>query len=564
MRVLLVYPRVLHERVHQEDISVPPIGLYYIGALLRADGHDVEILNGYDLEEGPGAMETALRRMRPQVIGFSVLHANRWGAIDAARIAKRLDEDVHVVFGGVGATFLWELLLTHVPEVDTVVLGEGERAFLGLVKHLEQGAKGLPGHIHGLAFRQDGRPVKTPDAPRIEDLDSLPNPARYFTYRHVAATRGCAGNCTFCGSPRFWGRKVRAHSPTYFVDQLELLCQRGVSFFYVSDDTFTASRTRVLDICRQILERRLPIAWFAISRVDHVDEEMLDWMRRAGCIQISYGVESGSDAIRRRLNKPLHKDRIQRAFSLTARAGILPRAYFIYGCPGETDATIQETLDLIDEIRPLGAIFYMLEVFPGTAVCEEAVRKGRLSAEVWLQRIEGIPYVDLDPDLTPEAVLSWGETLRDGFHRRLGAFTRGLELEEDAARGPLNADFCSRLAMTFSHGDYAGIEAVRDPDAIAEDLYRRALTYHPDHRAFLGMAIGLQKRGDHGGAVRLLDEALSHHPQSEPLSLCLGVSLMNLGRFEEAVSHFSRFPDSEEARAYGARCRELVSGGGGG
>ncbi len=554
MKIVLFYARVLHERVHQEEVRVPPMGLYYIGALFREKGYDVDVINEYDLEEGPETTEALLERLRPDVIGFSVLHANRWSAVDTARVAKRLDPDVHVVFGGVGATFLWDQILTHVPEVDVVVLGEGEIPFLELVRHLEREDPGPLDRIRGLAFRRDGRAVRTPDAPVIEDLDRLPNPARYFTYQHVSATRGCAGNCTFCGSPRFWGRKVRSHSPDYFVEQLDFLHRRGISFFFVSDDTFTASRKRVIDICRGILERRLPISWFAISRVDHVDEEMLDWMRRAGCIQISYGVESGSEAIRRRLNKPLRTDRIRRAFDLTTRAGILPRAYFIYGCPGETEKTIQEALELIDEIRPLGAIFYVLEVFPGTALYEEMKKKGRVSDEAWLERIEGIPYVDLDPALSREDVLAWGKTLRDGFHRRLGGFARGLKLIDDPDRAPLNADFCSRLAMTFSHGDYSGIEAISNPQGVAEDLYRRALTYHPDPRAFLGLSILYQKRGDHLKAVRLLEQGLSSHVGSEPLSLCLGVSLMNLNRFEEALEVFSRFPDSAEARAFAAKC----------
>jgi tetratricopeptide (TPR) repeat protein len=111
--------------------------------------------------------------------------------------------------------------------------------------------------------------------------------------------------------------------------------------------------------------------------------------------------------------------------------------------------------------------------------------------------------------------------------------------------------------MTFSHGDYARIEAVPDPEGTAETLYRRSLQYCPDHRAFLGLAILHQKRGEHGEAVRLLEEGLAHYAGSEPLSLCLGVSLMGLGRLEEALAIFEGFPASREAAAYAARCRDL-------
>ncbi|MGD8386092.1 MAG: cobalamin-dependent protein [Desulfobacteraceae bacterium] len=558
MNVLLVYPPVLQERVHQEEVAVPPIGLYYVGALLRENGHDVEILNAHALGERPGDVEDALIRVRPDVVGFSVLHANRWGALDLARLAKRVVPGVQVVFGGVGTTFLWEQLLAHTGVVDYVVRGEGERTFLELVGHLERGEDSLPGHIHGLAFLKHGHPFKTPDAPRIKDLDSLPNPAKYFTYQHVAATRGCAMNCAFCGSPLFWGRTVRAHSPGYFVEQLELLYLRGVRFFFFSDDTFTADRTRVLEICRRILDRGLAITWFAIARVDHVDEEMLRWMRRAGCIQISYGVESGSPAIRKRLNKPLRAEKIRRAFSLTRRFGILPRAYFIYGCPGETRETVEETLALLHEIQPLAAIFYILDVFPGTALCEEMKREGRLTEDVWLDRIEGVPYFELDPCITQDAVLGWGETLRDGFHQEVGGFAASLELTDEPGFETLNADFCSRLGMTFSHGDYARIEAIPDADHVAETLYRYALAFHPDHRAYLGLAILCQKQGDYVEAVRLLEKGISSYPDSEPLNVCLGVSYMNLGRFREALDVFSRFEGSADAERYAASCREAL------
>jgi radical SAM superfamily enzyme YgiQ (UPF0313 family) len=109
------------------------------------------------------------------------------------------------------------------------------------------------------------------------------------------------------------------------VDELAMLYNRGVAFFYVSDDAFTADRDRTLAICKGILERGLKISWNAISRVDCVDEEILYWMRRAGCIQISYGVESGSKRIRKALNKRIREEDIQRAFDLTVRTGILTR-----------------------------------------------------------------------------------------------------------------------------------------------------------------------------------------------------------------------------------------------
>ena len=392
MKTLLIYPYCLDERVHGEDVEVPPMGLYYVGAMLREHHYQCEILNWHAVNRTPDLIRQTLAAKVPDVIGLSVLHANRWGAIEIARIAKQILPKATIVFGGVGATLLWRHFLHHFKEVDLCVLGEGEHAFLKVIEAIEADDKEAMEKIPGLALRKKGAVIKTGEPVRIRDLDRLPDPAVHFTFQHVSSTRGCPGNCTFCGSPRIWGRKVKFHSPVYFVDQVERLHQKGAGFFYFSDDTFMLNRGHVMAICREILDRGLKISWAAISHVDYVDEEVLSWMRRAGCTQISYGVESGSPRIRRLLNKTIRTEQIRKAFSLTTRYGILSRAYFIYGCPGETWDTIQETIDLIHEIRPLGVIFYILDIFPGTALYDDFVRRTGRTDDIWLNRIEDVMY----------------------------------------------------------------------------------------------------------------------------------------------------------------------------
>ena len=561
MNILLVYPYCLEDRLHEEEVSVPPIGLYYVAAMLRAHGHGVEVADWHHLRGSPETVREELRAAHPDVIGVSVLHANRWGAVEIARTAKELDPSVTVVFGGVGATFLWEHVLTHFPEVDCVVTGEGECSFLELVRRLDSGSGLDPEGIPGVAFREAGRAVMPEPAGRMEDLDRLPNPARYFTFQHVASSRGCPGNCTFCGSPRFWGRKVRFHSPDYFVEQLELLYRKGVSFFYVSDDTFTLDGDRVAAICRGILARRLPITWAAISRVDRVDEEMLSLMRQAGCVQISYGVESGSERIRRRLNKGFTTAQIRRAFELTVRYGILARAYFIYGCPGESDESIDETLELISDIKPLAAIFYILDVFPGTTLYERFTKSSGCSDDIWLQKIEDILYFETDPAMDRGDILRFGRALREGFHRSLPSYVNDLRLVDREELYPYHADFLSRLAMTFSHGDYAKIDVIDDAGGIAETLYRRALGYYPDHRAFLGLGILAQKRGNYRESARILEEGCGAFPHSAQLLICLAVTHMNTGAYENALACLERCEHSQEADRYADVCRKALNRG---
>jgi anaerobic magnesium-protoporphyrin IX monomethyl ester cyclase len=141
-----------------------------------------------------------LEHDKPDVVGFSILHANRWGGIDIARLVKEVNPQATTIFGGVGATFLWEHFLDHFPEIDYIVRGEGEHSFLELVRFLEKGKAGPPIDIQGIAFRRKGQPQRPP-IESLSDLDSLPMPADYFRFQHVSLTRGCPADCTFCGSP---------------------------------------------------------------------------------------------------------------------------------------------------------------------------------------------------------------------------------------------------------------------------------------------------------------------------------------------------------------------------
>ena len=559
MKILLIYPHCLEDRIHTEDVSAPPMGLFYIGALLRENGYDAEIINLQEIGGRPEAIEKLLAEKAPDVVGFSVLNANRWGAIDAARIIKRMAPETPFVFGGVSATSLWDHFLTHFPEVDYVVMGEGERTFLNLIRYLQGGGGEGADAIPGIAFRRDGRNIRTEPAEPVKDLDRLPHPARYFTFQHLSLTRGCPSNCAFCGSPGFWGRRVRFHSTDYFVDGMEMLHRRGVGFFFVSDDIFTMRPGLVIEICRKIIDRGLAVSWAAISKVSHVDETMLHWMRRAGCVQISYGVESGSETIRSVLNKAITDDQIERAFSLTVRYGILARAYFIYGCPGETSETIGETIALIKRIKPLSAIFYILDLFPGTALFEGIKKKLGMTDDLWLERIEDILYFQVDPALSREDVLAFGKRLRESFYRMLPEAAAAIEVVDDETLYPFHADFFSRLAMTFSHGDYAGIDAIPDREGVARMLYRRALRYGPDHRAYLGLGILLQKRRDFRESAEILARGIARFPDSPDLHICLGVSRMNLGAYEAALETFQKFPDSDPARTYAAECRRRMA-----
>ena len=559
MKILLIYPYWLENRTDIQDVIVPPIGLYYVGSVLKENHYDVEILNWSRINETPEDIEKILLEKKPDIIGFSVLQANRWGGIEIASIAKQIYPKVKIVFGGVTPTFLWEHFLTHFPEIDFVVIGEGEYTFLNLVKFLESKKENKIKDIRGIAFKKDGKAVRTASAEQIHHLDELPVPAKYFEYQHLSLTRGCPGKCRFCGSPKFWGPKVRFHSVDYFIDELERLYKKGINFFYFSDDTFSVDKKRVIEICKKILEKGMNIKWVAISRVNYMSEDILYWMRKAGCIQISYGVESGSKKIRNLLNKKISNDDIEKAFAMTLKYGILPRAYFIYGCPGETRRTIQETIKLIKKIKPLVIHFFVLSLFPGTRLYEDYKKKMKLTDDIWLNKIEDIKYFETDPKLSREDVLLFGKTLRTRYYELIPEIVDAIELVDNKEFYHFHADFCSRLGMTFDHGDYANNDAILGKERIAEKLYLEALKYHPHPSAYLGLGILNQKKNAYLESIKILSEGIQYFPGNEQLNMCLGVSHMNMGDFKTALPFFLKFQHSKQALSFIVNCYDALN-----
>ena len=534
MKILLIYPYFLDNRILEDDIRVVPQGLFYIAALLESKGHEVTLLDWHNIDKTPENIEAEFIRQKPDIIGFSILHANRWGGIDIARTARRLCPRAAIVFGGVGATYLWHHLLSNFSEIDYIVLGEGEYTFMELVNALSDDSDISIETIDGLALRKSGQPVKTGERSLVCDLDELPNPADVYTYQHVALTRGCAHNCNFCGSPRFWNRQVRFHSEDYFVHQLEVIAARGVGFFYFSDDTFTLDHERVIGVCRRIIEKQLGINWAAISRIDLISDEILGWLRRAGCIQISYGVESGSPVIRKSLGKHMSNQLIQRVFELTQSYGIMARAYFIYGCPQESDRTIQETIDLMHLIKPLSTIFYILDIFPGTKLYDDMLQRLGADDDLWLDRIEDILYFEIDPALSRDRILDWGRRLRTSFQNHLPEYVEALELVDNPELYPYHADFYSRLALTFEHGDYSRLDGIPGKAKLADRLYHRALEYHPDARAYLGIGAQYQRSGYLSQSIDILEQGRKRFPDDQQIGICLAVSYLNSDMFRPA------------------------------
>jgi anaerobic magnesium-protoporphyrin IX monomethyl ester cyclase len=562
IKILLVNPSCLDTRISSEDDMVVPIGLYYLGALLIENGFDTQILNLSEYRQNPILnFKNALTTRDFDVIGFSVSNPNRWNAIEAAKLAKENIPDVKIAFGGPCATFLDRHLFKTCPELDFIVKGEGEISFLELVKTLGKKGKQTFDHIRGIVYKKDNTLIQTPQGKPISDLDSLVHPSKHFSFQHLSMSRGCPGNCTFCGSPKFWGKAtVRFHSPQWFAKEIEALYHKGIRHFFISDDTFTMDKSRVIELCKIIISKRIFITWNAISRVDYIDKDLLSWMRKAGCIQISFGIESGSKKIRKILGKPINQEKIIQAFQLTASYGILSRAYFIYGSPHEDAMTIKESMELIEKTKPLSCIFYILVLFPGTYLYAQAAKKKLLSDDIWSQKIEDIPWFEIDEALDFKIVKNFGAQLRSFFFSRVSQYAKEIDLMDEKDLYKSHADFLSRMGMTFSHGEYASNNQILNQDKTAKILYNKALSFYPDVRAYWGLSMLFQKKRDFAKAISYLEKGLGHYPENKDLNICMGVCLMNTGQFKNAMGFFEKSKTDKGIQAYINICRQKTTG----
>lgn len=385
----------------------PPIGLAQIAAVLEQHGIEV-VARDYYYSSWPET-EAELLDANPDIVGISVFSEQRASTYRLMAFVREALPDAKIVLGGPHPTFLWKQMIEHFG-ADSCVLGEGEESFLELVRVYRTG--GDHAKVPGLAVRVGNEAVLTPSRPGIPDLDTLPLPNyKHFdtvSYQDVArdwlqhfdedgrsvaslpyastvASRGCPFNCHFCSTPATWGRGWRRFSVTRFVDELEWMVRDlGYRVIDFSDDIFTTNQKWTVQVCKEIVRRELPILWYACTRVDCVSPETLTWMKRAGCLFVSYGIESFSSNVLDALNKRTSKDRIRRAVEMTHEAGLATEYLLIVGSPGESDSTIHETLDFISETKPLIVSPSILTIFPGTELYSRAKANGFMDDDYWL------------------------------------------------------------------------------------------------------------------------------------------------------------------------------------
>jgi len=419
MNILLVNPpspyhlsNIYGKKSSWLDIgSYHPLGLMYLaGYLLEHSNHDVEILDMEAKKTGVQGLRETIKTLKPDVIG---VHANTFlldRVYEVVREARASAKDAHITLGGPHTeVFPGESL--SLPEVDSIVIGEGEETLLELLDSLEK-RRNLSS-VRGLGYKKGGTPQINNVRPLIEDLDKLSFPARQLVSpgdyssligkkkasTSIMSSRGCPFRCNFCYV--LYGGRYRRRSVKNVIDEIKACVAMGIHEFMFFDETFGLERAWVVDFCGQVIKNRLDIVFDVRTRINILDEEMLFRLKKVGCIRIKVGVESGTQEILNRMNKQLSLGEITRSFKLIKKSGISSYASFMIGYPGETMEQISETFSYIMKLEPDYAQVMVTKLAPATKLYRDALDKGVLTRDYWREFALN-PVLGVNPPLATD------------------------------------------------------------------------------------------------------------------------------------------------------------------
>jgi anaerobic magnesium-protoporphyrin IX monomethyl ester cyclase len=375
--VCLIRPR---EEIFDYGNEIPPLNLAYLAGALKAAEIKVEILDQPTIRMTPRQLSDHLISAQPSMVGMSLFTPEFESAKKDLKLIRKTLPDALIVVGGPHASALPEQTLKELPEVDVIVIGEGEQTIVELAQKDDFRV------VSGIAYLAEGNFVKTLQRPLLENLDELPRPAydllpmdkyvyaqrgwegRRFTT--MFSSRGCPFQCTFCAHAVF-GRKMRLRSIKNVVDEIEHLVREwGVTAIAFTDDLFTLNEKRMFEFYHEIAERELldKFIWSCNARVDNITTEMTDVMSLAGCRKVSLGVESGSPEVLKRIKKNITVEQVRKAFKLFHDAGIETLGFFMIGLPGETVEDYKMSVRLAKDINPDFISVTALTPLPGSEV----------------------------------------------------------------------------------------------------------------------------------------------------------------------------------------------------
>lgn len=412
MNILLVNCRKLEWM--QDSKGTIPVPLLCLAAVLRAEGHTPVILDLSVTEISPELsadesdfliIKEQIDSHSPLIIGFNCFVSQHFPFIAAAaKYVKDIAPDIHVTVGGAHPTLFADDIMKNCPEIDSVVLGEGEEQIKMLATAVEKKDISLLASVQAITYRSKGEIKNNPRISYISDLDTLPmqawdliNLKDYYsdhTGWHnpknlniqlsipILTSRSCPFNCNFCACHKTMGRVFRMRSPVKIVDEIEFLYKEyGMNYFGFIDDNFNLNKEHVIEVCNQIINRKLNIQFEPTCGLylGQVDEDIAYSLAKAGCVFARLPIEHGNDYMRNTIiGKNLPREQIFKAKKVLKDSGMRVSTMSIMGFPEETNETLQDTYNLLIELNAdLNYVFNVIP-FPGSKVFNQAYKEGLL------------------------------------------------------------------------------------------------------------------------------------------------------------------------------------------
>jgi anaerobic magnesium-protoporphyrin IX monomethyl ester cyclase len=415
----------------QDSKGTIPVPLLCLASALRQAGFSPHILDLSVIKADSEAdrfeklmleIKNAVSALDPAIIGFNCFVSQHLPLImSVAGKLRKASPKIHITVGGAHPSIFYKDILKNCPEFDSVIVGEGEEQIVALSHCVENHSNDFD-KIHSFAYRKDGTVVFNKRKHYISDLDQLPDPlwdlinfSDYYGDHSswhnpkqqdikisvpILTSRSCPFSCNFCACHKTMGRKFRKRSPKRVVGEIEHLHHEyGINYFGFIDDNVNLDKSHVMEICDEIINRRLDIQFEPTCglHLASMDDEIAKALSRAGCVFARLPIEHGNDFIRNKIIcKQLKRQQIFRAAQSLRKYGMRISTMCIMGFPEDTEQTLQDTYDLLIELNAdLNYVFNLIP-FPGTKVFEQAKREGLLLSafseeQVWKGEI------DLDP-----------------------------------------------------------------------------------------------------------------------------------------------------------------------
>lgn len=379
MKIILVRPN------YDSHIITPPLGLGYLASYLKQRNIDVIIIDALKENINSEKVVEKILSQSPDVVGLTCLTAFYGEVVALSKLIK--NHNIKVIIGGTHPTFLPYSTLKETG-ADYVICGEGEVSFSKLILNNFIN-NNIPGVYSLDNLRDENQAIIKSEI--VTNLDDLPfpdwgqiNPNFYPRAPHgavvknypvgiVMTSRGCPYECTFCASPRFYERKIRFRSPENIISEIEYLVKKyGVKEIHFEDDNLTLIKEKVEKICNLFIKSKLNISWACPNgiRADRVDRELIRLMKASGCYYFAYGIESANEQILKNIKKKESIKTIENAIKIADEEGISCQGFFIFGLPGETKLTINESIEFAKKSRLSRAQFLILDILPGSELWE--------------------------------------------------------------------------------------------------------------------------------------------------------------------------------------------------